>query len=182
MAIKTIFKLGFMLAALCQALPAVYAETAGTPGVLLAPGLEIVLPDSLKLELGDEANPLKQPMVIGEVAGKPGYFIAAVKIKSWEKNSVLWRRLETEIRKQSSDQSFNLIQTGHFVTHSNDPVHFRIYEYQTATQTQRQVYFLLNSQRLSYWITLTMTDEVDTSIAIPLTKALIRRARIHGAD
>ncbi|ACE83967.1 hypothetical protein [Cellvibrio japonicus] len=101
--------------------------------------------------------------------------MAATRVKTWEKNAVLWKRLESEIRKRSSSGEFTLGQMGSFSTRVNDTVWFRAYQYQSADQ---QVYFLLKKQRTTYWITLTMVEGVDINLATPIATALIRRARV----
>ncbi len=171
-------KLRFYLAVVSQAALLLFASATQATTVHLAPGLEITLPSSLALDVIPAQDQISSPVIAGAISGEPGYFIAANKVKTWEKNSVLWKRLESEIRKRSTDGEFTLNQRGHFVTRTNDKVWFHVYHYTTAEQSHQQVYFLLKDQRTTYWITLTMVEGVDINLTIPIAKALIRRARV----
>ncbi|MEN0036443.1 MAG: hypothetical protein AAGC78_05220 [Cellvibrio sp.] len=178
--------LRFSLVVLSQAGLLLYAGAVYASSVNLAQGLEIDLPSSLSLEViapQDQPDALKNtpianPMIAGKINGEPAYFIAATKVKNWEKNSVLWKRLETGISDRSKSGEFIVSQLGNFSTLLNQTVWFRAYEFEAENQQHRQVYFLLNDQRNSYWITLTMAQGSDINLAIPITKALISRARI----
>lgn len=148
----------------------------------LAPGLQVPLPDSLELavfEPGDlpASLALGSPVLVGKLNAAPGYFIAATQVKTWEKNAVLWRRLESEIGKRSKGE-FNLRQRGNFTTDHAGRVWFRHYEYRTAGQRQQQVFFLLKGSRRVYWLSLTTLEGSDTGKVIPLAQALLRRAQI----
>lgn len=170
--------LRFYLALLSQTALLLYAGAAQASAVHLAPGLEITLPSSLAVEFVPPQEQFNSPIIVGELSGTPGYFIAANKVKTWEKNIVLWKRLESEIRKRSKTGAFTLSQRGNFSTIANDIIWFRAYEYESSDQLHRQVYFLLKDQRTAYWITLTMVDNVDIKLALPIAQALIRRARV----
>ena len=169
--------LRFVLAVLSHAallLSAGVALAAST--VELAPGLEITLPTSLVIDVLEQGQQ-KSPVIAGEVGGEPGYFIAATKIKTWERNNILWRKLETEIRSRSASD-FTIVMRGSFTTTANDAVWFRAYEYESLDQQHRQVYFLLKGERSIYWVTLTMIEGVDVDLVIPIAKALLHRAKI----
>jgi hypothetical protein len=178
--------LRFSLALLSQAVLLLYAGAAYASSVYLAQGLEIDLPSSLSLEVitpQDQLDKLKDTkitslIIAGKINGEPAYFIAATKVKNWEKNSVLWKRLESGISDQSKSGEFIVSQRGNFSTLVNQMVWFRVYEFDAENQKHRQVYFLLNDQRNTYWITLTMANDSDINLALSITKALIRRARI----
>lgn len=178
--------LRFSLAVLSQAALLLYAGAVYASAVNLAQGLEIDLPSALSLEVitpQDQLDKLQDatitsPMIVGKINGEPAYFIAATKVKNWEKNSVLWKRLETGISDRSKSVEFIVSQRGNFSTLLNQAVWFRAYEFEAENQKHRQVYFLLNDQRNTYWITLTMANDSDINLALPITKALIRRARI----
>lgn len=179
------------LALLMQAALLLYAGAVQASAVQLAPGLEIELPSSLALDVIPPREPSKEtdnsavddtavtgPVLVGKVNGEPGYFIAAVKVKNWEKNNILWQRLETAIANKSNAGEFTVSQRGSFPAAIDDLVWYRAYEFIIADQTHRQVYFLINDRNNTYWITLTMVQGVDTNLAIPITKALIHRLRI----
>lgn len=181
--------LRFSLVVSSQAALLLYAGAVYASSVNLAPGLEIDLPSSLSLDVitpQDQPDQLDKPkkpvitspIIAGKINGEPAYFIAASKVKNWEKNSVLWKRLESGIEERSKPGEFTIIQRGNFPTLTNEIVWFRAYEFEAENQKHRQVYFLLNYQRNAYWITLTMAKDSDISLAIPITKALISRARI----
>lgn len=178
--------LRFSLAVLCQAALLFYAGAVYASTVNVAQGLEIDLPSSLSLEIITPQDQLEKlqgttianPMIAGKINGEPAYFIAATKVKNWEKNSVLWKRLENGISDRSKSGEFIVSQRGNFSTLLNQAVWFRAYEFEVESQKHRQVYFLLNDQRNTYWITLTMVKDSDINLAIPITKALLRRARV----
>jgi hypothetical protein len=172
-------RLRFYLTVLSQAALLLYAGAAQATTVHLAQGLEIILPSSLALEVIAPQDQINSPIIAGEVSGEPGYFIAATKVKNREKNSVLWNRLESEIRKRSNTGEFTVSQRGNFSTSINNMVWFRVYHYETINQAHRQVYFLLKDQRTTYWITLTMVEGVNINLTIPIAQALIRRARVE---
>lgn len=174
--------LRFYLAVLSQAALLLCAGATQASTVHLAPGLEIVLPDSLAIQVISPHDQFSSPVIAGELSGEPGYFIAAVKIKTWEKNGVLWKRLESEIRRLSSAGEFTITQQGNFFTALNHNVWFRAYQYQTQERSHHQVYFLLKDQRITYWVTVTMVEGADINLSIPIAKALIRRARIINQD
>lgn len=174
----TMSRLKFLLTLLSQTVLLFYAVAVQASAFHLAPGLEITLPDSLALEVIAPHDQFNGPIIVGEVEGEPGYFIAATKVKTWEKNSVLWKRLESELRKRSSTNVFIPSHEGKFFTNLNDKVWFKAYAYNTAEQAHHQVYFLLKNQRTTYWITLTMVEGVDINLAIPLAKTLLQRAHI----
>lgn len=179
---------GFGLAVLIQAVllllstGATQAATVNLAPVNLAPGLEIPLPTALIIEVMEPQVPnislhSTGPVIAGEIAGKPGYFIAATKIKTWEKNAVLWKKLEAEMRKRSATNIHFTIK-GSFITAARNAVWFRGYEYTLVDQTHNPIYFLLKTDREAYWITLTMTAGVDVDLVIPIAETLIRQARI----
>ncbi|WP_039913287.1 hypothetical protein [Cellvibrio mixtus] len=181
--------LRFFLAVLSQAVLLLYAGAAYSSSVNLAPGLEIDLPSALSLDVitaEDQPEPANKrkgttigsPIIAGKINGEPAYFIAASKVKNWEKNSILWKRLENGISDRSKPGEFLIRQRGNFTTLTNEVVWFRVYEFEADNQKHRQVYFLLNQQRTSYWITLTMVKDGDINLAIPIAKALLSRARV----
>lgn len=154
------------------------ASASQASTVYLAPGLEVPLPSALALEIIKPQDQITGPILAGEVNNNLSYFIAASKAESWGKNIVLWKMLETGIRKQSSTGNFILRARGNFSTNAGDMAWFRAYEYTAGEQIHRQVYFILKNQHTVYWITLTMTETVNIDLTIPIAKALIQRARI----
>lgn len=171
-------KLRFYLALLAQVALLFYAIGLRAEPLELAPGLKLTLPDTLALAVIAAPDSAQFPVVMGELNGEPGYFLAATKIKAWEKNAILWRRLETNIGKRAEGNSFTLLSSGSFQSDDELKVFFRGYEYRVEDQTRQQVYFLLNTQRAGYWLTLTAAENVDIKLAIPIASALVRRARI----
>ncbi len=179
------YNLRFYLAVLGQAAlllytTTIYASTAPAPApiVQLAYGLEVTLPGSLALQVIAPHEQFKHPIIAGNINGEASYFIAATRINDWEKNALLWNRLENQIRRKSDRNEFTIRQRGSFSTTQNIAVFFRMYEYNTNNQQHRQVYFLLNNQRAGYWITLTMLEGADASLIIPIATALVRRAHM----
>jgi hypothetical protein len=172
--------LKFGLAIAARLLLLLCAGTAFATSVHLAPGLEMPLPSSLIIEVLDAQVPGKAPFLAGEIGGEPGYFIAATRIKTRDQNLALWKRLESEIRKRSINKNFVSERKGNFSTQQNDPVWFRSYQYDSANQTHRQVYFLLKHDESAYWIILTAAEGVSLDLVIPIAEALI--GRTHSAD
>lgn len=152
-----------------------WAGTAFAASVNLAPGLDMPLPSSLVVEVVAPKTPDTAPVIAGEIGGEPGYFIAATRIKTREQNLLLWKRLESEIRKRSISKNFVSERKGNFSTLQNDPVWFRSYQYDAAGQTHRQVYFLLKHDESAYWIILTAVEGISLDLVIPIAEALIRR-------
>jgi hypothetical protein len=146
--------------------------------VNIAPGLEMTLPAPLVIDVFESQRNSDGPVVVGEIEGGPGYFIAAVRVRTWERNNILWRKLETEIRDRSETGDFVTSAKGSFVTMAGDSVWYRAYEYESRDQNHRQVYFLLKGERSIYWVTLTVIEGVSVDLVIPIAKALIRRARL----
>lgn len=171
----------FCIAVLSHAALLLWASVAlASSTVGLAPGLELTLPDSLVIDVLESHGQHQGPVIAGAIDGEPGYFVAASKVGTWERNNILWRKLETEIRSRSSDGDFTLGVKGSFTTAMNDAVWFRTYAYESSEQKHVQVYFLLKNERSIYWVTLTMVEGVEVDLVIPIAKALIRRARVTG--
>lgn len=163
------------LAIVTRLLLLLYAGTAFAATVNLAPGLEMPLPSSLVIEVFDAQTPGKAPFIAGDIGGEPGYFMAATRIKTRDQNLALWKRLESEIRKRSINKNFVSERKGNFATQQNNPVWFRSYQYESAGQTHRQVYFLLKHDESAYWIILTAAEGVSLDLVMPIAEALIRR-------
>jgi hypothetical protein len=151
------------------------AAAAHASTVNLAPGLEIPLPSALTIEVIEPQDQNHSPMLAGEIGGEPAYFIAATKITLWERDPALWKRLESEIRKQSNTGDFTLKTEGSFAASPHNTVNFKTYEYESADQKHSQIYFLLRDERNLYWLTLTLAEGVDIDVVMPIAQALIRR-------
>ncbi len=155
------------------------ASSAVQSSVELASGLKVSLPDPLVIEvLGDQPESYG-PVLVGEIEREPGYFLAATEIRVWERNHILWKKLEDEIGSRSETGDFNAGVEGRLTTLEGDRVWYKAYEFQADGVTHRHVYYLLKGERSSYWITLTMVEGVDIGLAIPLAEALVRRAQIN---
>lgn len=163
------------LAVLSQAAVLLCAAAAHASTVNLAPGLEVALPSALTIEIIEPQDQHHSPMLAGEIGGEPAYFIAATKITLWERDPALWKRLESEIRKQSNTGDFVLKTEGSFAANPHNTVNFKTYEYESADQKHSQVYFLLRDERNLYWLTLTVAEGVDIDVVMPIAQALIRR-------
>lgn len=166
------------LAFACQLLLLCAAESAFASTINLAPGLDAELPDSLVVGIFEETAPGNAPVLVGEVGGEAGYFIAANRIKTRDQNLMLWKKLEAEIRKRSTSRNLISEKKGNFYTRQNKPVWFRSYQYETAGQEHRQVYFLLRNDEVVYWITMTAVEDVSMDTVIPVAEALIRRVTL----
>jgi hypothetical protein len=162
---------------LSQAALLLCSITARASVVNLAPGLEISLPSALAIEIIEPQEQHNGPVIVGELGGMPGYFMAATRVTMWERDPALWKRLETEIRKQSKSGDFLLRIDDSFQTSLHNIVNFKAYEYESGEQKHTQVYFLLRDDRNIYWITLTTAKGVDINLAIPIAQSLISRAR-----
>lgn len=164
------------LAILSQAILLLCAAVTHATTVNLAPGLEISLPSALTIEIIEPQDQYHSPTLAGEIGGEPAYFIAATKINMWERDPALWKRLESEIRKQSNSGDFILKAEGSFAASPHDTVNFKTYEYESADQKHSHVYFLLRDERNIYWLTLTVVEGVDMDVVMPIAQAVIRRA------
>ena len=154
-----------------------FSITVQATTVNLAPGLEITLPSALAIEIIEPQDTSDHPILAGELGGTPSYFIAATKVTMWERDPALWKRLESEIKKQNKTGEFLLLADDSFSATPHDNVSFKAYEYESAEQKHIQVYFLLRDDRNIYWLTLTMLEGVDMDVLIPIAQSLISRAR-----
>lgn len=158
---------------LCGLSAGTWAATAN-----LAPGLSLSLPESLAVRVVEFQGKGRAPMLMGEIEEQESYFMAALKIDAWERNHVLWRRLEDAIRKRSDDGKFVTGVRGSFTTSEGEGVWYTLYEYDANDVSQRQIYYLLKSDQSAYWITLTVVEEVDVALVLPIVRALIRRVQL----
>lgn len=144
--------------------------------VTLAPGLEINLPSALSLQL-EHQDQREFPILVGEVNGGQPYFMAATLIKIWERDPVLWKRLESSIHQQSGTSQLLLKLEDILTAPPHSTVSYKIYEYDSEQQKHLQAYFLLKGERNLYWISLTTVADTDINTVIPLAQALISRMR-----
>lgn len=158
---------------LCGLSAGTWAATAN-----LAPGLSLRLPESLAVQVVELPEKGRYPILVGEIEEQESYFMAALKIDAWERNHVLWRRLEDAIRKRSDDGKFVTGVRGSFTTTAGESVWYTLYEYDANDVSQRQIYYLLKSDQSAYWITLTVVEGVDMALVLPIVRALIRRVQL----
>jgi hypothetical protein len=114
---------------------------------------------------------------VGEANGGQAYFMAATLIKISERDPVLWKRLESSIRQQSSASEPILKLEDTLVAPPHNAVNYKIYEYESEQQKHLHAYFLLKGERNLYWISLTTVADTDINSVIPLAQALISRMR-----
>lgn len=158
-------------------MPAAFgAETAD--GAILAPGLNIVLPSPLGLSLEKIEQHDQYPVIVGEIGKAPAYFISAVKVRRWERSSVLWEKLEMELRRQGDSRSIKTFIGGSFSTDEGVKVSYKGYEYFAHGHRHRPVYFLLKGENSIYWVTLVTVEGVNMQVVLPVVEALVQRVRI----
>lgn len=166
----------FCLALFSQAILLLCALSCHAETVTLAPGLEINLPSALSLQL-EQQDQREFSTLVGEVNGTQSYFMAATLINIWERDPVLWKRLESSIRQQSSASEPLLRMEDTLTASPHGTVSYKIYEYESEQQKHLQAYFLLKGERSLYWISLTTVPDTDISTVLPLAQALISRMR-----
>ncbi len=154
---------------------AVCADDAETH---LAPGLSVLLPESMAVRDYRSHSSDDYPILVGDLDGEPAYFLGAVKVRRWERSNVLWTKLETELRYIDPSDNLSVITRGGFTTGSGHEVRYRGYRFQHKDGFRRQVYFLLRSDSQIYWLTLTMIERADLGVVIPLAQALVKRTRL----
>lgn len=143
-----------------------------------APGLSLTLPEPLAVRVVELQENGGAPMLVGEIEEQESYFMAALKIDGWERNHVLWRRLEDALRKRSDTGNFRTGLRGSFTTTAGQSVWYTLYEYRSNERPHRQIYYLLKSEQSAYWITLTVVEGVDVELVLPVVRALIRRVQL----
>ncbi|WP_027328232.1 hypothetical protein [Marinimicrobium agarilyticum] len=144
----------------------------------LAPGLSLTLPEPLAVRVVELEEKEGELILVGEIEERESYFMAALKIGAWERNHVLWRRLEDAIRKRSDSGNFVTGVRGSFTTAEGEGVWYTLYEYESNERPLRQIYYLLKSDQSAYWITLTVVEGVDVALVLPVVRALIRRVQL----
>lgn len=151
---------------------------AEKPTVELAPGLSVMLPESMAVRAYHEQSSDDSTILIGDLGGEPAYFLGGVKVERWERSNVLWTKLENKLRRIDPSDNLSVIARGGFITHAGSEVRYRGYRFRHKAAFRRQVYFLLRSESQIYWLTLTAVEGADLSVVIPLVQALIRRTRL----
>lgn len=149
------------------------AEVADS--AILAPGLNIMLPSSLGLSLEKIEQHDQYPVIVGEIGKAPTYFISAVKVRSWERSSILWEKLEMELRRRGESRSIKTFIGGSFHTDEGVNVSYKGYEYFAHGHRHRPVYFLLKGENSIYWVTLVTVEGVNMQVVLPIVEALVQR-------
>ncbi|WP_341939107.1 hypothetical protein [Marinimicrobium sp. C2-29] len=154
------------------------AVCADYPGTELAPGLYVVLPESMAVRAYRKSSSDDFPILIGDLEGEPAYFLGAVKVQRRKRSNVLWTKLEKELRYIGPSDSLSVIARGGFTTGAGQAVRYRGYRFRHEDGLRRQVYFLLRSDTQVYWLTLTAVEGAELEVVIPLAQALIRRTHL----
>ncbi len=166
---------------LCRSLCLPWLLLASTMAVgeeSLAPGLILDPPDNLVINYEQlEVLEGKQALV-GYVDGAPAYFIGAEAIAKTARSEILWRRLETGLRKKSDSHRFDVIATGDFQTRRGGPVWYRVYHYDRNGTPQTQVFYLMKSGHSAFWVYATAVESVDLQSILPLVNTLLRRTTL----
>lgn len=153
------------------------APVAAADGSIeLAPGLILTPPKPLSLEYAPEGPENDTPILIGYIERQPGYFMVADKVTGKQRNSVLWEKLEMEIRSRAGRSSFDISSRGRFSTIEGARVWYRSYRYVLEGVVVNPVYYLIRQGGDSYWVTLTVADGIDRSVAKPIADAILKRA------
>lgn len=153
---------------------------AGPAGraVELAPGLTVILPAPLSIHPVQLNAELESTTLVGHLGDQPGYFLVANKVsRSW-RISVLWKKLEGEIRNRADKEGFAVTERGSFTTKEGARVWFRAYEFTARDGVSRPVYYLLKQDDVSYWITVTAVEGVRLDVVLPIVEAVVKRMRI----
>lgn len=146
--------------------------------VVLAPGLILVPPSALPLQYVSDKSGVGSVVVVGHIEGLPGYFLAADRITVKQRVSVLWEKLEIEIRGRADERSFEVEDRGVFLTDADAKVWYRAYRYTLEGVTHRPVYYLIRQDDQSYWFTLTTADGVALEVVKPIVDAILKRVII----
>ncbi len=141
----------------------------------LAPGLHLILPKPLSLQYIEPDSANDSPVLVGHIEGVPGYFIVADKVTEKQRISVLWEKIEMEIRARADRQSFETGDRGSFTTTSGAKVWYRSYRYLVDDVVYRPVYYLISQGGSSYWVTLTVAEEVNRAVVKPIADAVLKR-------
>lgn len=142
----------------------------------LAPGLNVILPEPLSLHYIQSDVASESPVLMGSIEGAPGYFIVADKVVEQQRTSVLWEKLEMEVRGRADRHSFETGDRGTFVTTDGAKVWYRSYRYAVGKVVHKPVYYLIRQDKSSYWVTLTVAENIDGSVAKPIADAILKRA------
>ncbi len=157
-------------------LMAIASMTLADSSIELAPGLTLTPPDSLSLEYTEAGSVNETPVLIGRIEGSPSYFMVADKIAGKQRTSVLWEKLEMEIRDRVDRQSFEVRDRGIFTTIAGAKVWYRSYRYALEGVVHKPVYYLIRQGKNSYWVTLTVAEDIDQKVVKPIADAVLKRA------
>lgn len=156
----------------------VTSADAADESIELAPGLILTPPKQLSLEYVPEGPENDKPILIGYIERQPGYFMVADKVAGRQRNSVLWEKLEMEIRSRADRSSFDISSRGRFSTIEGVRGWYRSYRYVLDGVVINPIYYLIRQGEDSYWVTLTVADDIDRSVAKPIADAVLKRARL----
>lgn len=181
MVIKTIWIVlaDRLRAVLLMLLLAVGATASAREEVVLAPGLSLVPPSALSLQYVNTKSGGESLVLVGHIEGAPGYFLAAERVIVKQRVSVLWEKLEMEIRGRADGRSFEVNDRGVFLANSEAKVWYRAYQYTLDGVGQGPVYYLIRQNGQSYWLTLTTAESVDLEVVKPIVCAILKRVIIR---
>jgi len=148
--------------------------------IVLAPGLTLHPPSALSLE-PVRSNTVEGALVlVGHIEGEPGYFLAADRVTGKQRVSVLWEKLDIEMRSRADARSIEVEDRGVFLTQSEAKVWYRAYRYRLDGVRLRPVYYLIRQDDQSYWLTLTTADGVDLEVVKPIVDVILKRLIISS--
>ncbi|WP_286807085.1 MULTISPECIES: hypothetical protein [unclassified Marinimicrobium] len=156
------------------------ATASERQSIVLAPGLTLQPPSALSLESVRSDAADDAPVLVGYIEGAPGYFLAADRVTGKQRVSVLWEKLEMEMRGRADARSIEVEDRGIFLTQSEAKVWYRVYRYRLDGVKLRPVYYLLRQDDQSYWLTLTTADGVDLEVVKPIVDVILKRIIISG--
>ncbi|ROQ17990.1 hypothetical protein EDC38_2962 [Marinimicrobium koreense] len=155
--------------------------TASEPqSIVLAPGLTLLPPSALSLEPVRSNAPDGPLVLVGHIEGEPGYFLVADRVTGKQRVSVLWEKLDIEMRGRADARSIEVEDRGVFLTQSEAKVWYRTYRYRLGGVKLRPVYYLIRQDDQSYWLTLTTADGVDLEVVKPIVDVILKRVIISS--
>ena len=62
-----------------------------------------------------------------------------------------WASLEPVLQSESSDFKLNCLQHGEYFTNSNERITFRVYKFNSESESQVHIYHLISTPKVAYW-------------------------------
>lgn len=108
--------------------------------------------------------------------------MVADKVAGKQRTSVLWEKLEMEVRGYADQRSFETGDRGVLVTIDGAKIWYRSYRYVVNGVVYKPVYYLIRQGELSYFVTLTVADDVDRKVVKPIADAVLKRVIVSEPE